>query len=521
MVAGDMLILHALLVIILIPYEISSLEVVRTDLNGITWGHARDACKPYGLENREDNLRSSGICDEKEFWIGKAIYRVPTRWFEIIGCFHIPEILMHSFHSEASIGYCKHKCDSENMGSYFGYRQRVPNTKTQNCLCHPNVINQKQQLDIKYCLNSTNFFLYREYQDTVRKSSDPGNCTTICCGYCDTNTGNDNHLEGRRCSSVNTTIVGRCGTRPNASFTWELDYFGSLDFCMRKNELLPSSNYCQQSGSKGQISWTTVFREEIRVIRIKDFEEEPELCFSGVFTSVEGQNKLNMRVQDCSNKIKWYICESTSLVSTQTVLRNGQREKGNNSTLTGAVIGGILGTCSLLTVSALLIVCKIRSKGIFKKSNKYEKGETSKLHFSKTTNQGSSNTADRKSTSLTSRKKNDHCEMGTSKYSVVNNLDIPENMNETYTDVADGEYDILHDKQNRRICPQDNMYYSHGANRKEDGLTYDSAAFGKGNCNDGNALYDTSCSVVKGEYSYMSYKIHDINITTDIYDKST
>ncbi|CAC5400083.1 unnamed protein product [Mytilus coruscus] len=205
-----------------------------------------------------------------------------------------------------------------------------------------------------------------------------------------------------------------------------------------------------------------------------------------------------MTEQDCNENKTFYICK------------------------TSAVIGGIIGACFILAVLAVLIVCKIRSKGIFEESNTYQKGETNQLHFSKTINQELTNTRNRKNTPSTSRQINDICETGTLGYSVVNNLNEPENMNDIYTDAADGEYDILHDKQNKRMCPTETVYQSHGAYRNEDGLIYDSADFGKGNCNDGNGLYDTSCSVVEGDYSCMSYKNHDINITTDtcIYDKS-
>ncbi|CAC5422645.1 unnamed protein product [Mytilus coruscus] len=404
------------------------------DVLGITWDHAQDACKPNGLENREDYLRDSGMPDEHEFWIGKAIYRVPTQWIEIIGCSQIAEIPNHPFHSVASIGYCKRKCDYENMGRYFGYRQRVPNTQKQNCACLPNAINQTQQLDIQYCLNTTNFVLYREYNGTVTKSSDPGNCTTICCGNCNMKSGNDNRLEGRRCSSVNTKIVGRCGV-------------------------------------------------------IKETESKAQ---SPVHTSSVRKDEQ---------------------VNTSTDPSFTQEKEKSNSQSTGAVIGGILGACSILVVSAVLIVCKLRSKGIFKESDTYENGETSQLHFSNTNNQDSTNTRNRKI--------NDLFETSASRYSVVNNLTKPENMNETYTDAADGEYDVLHDKQNIRMCPTENVYHSHGAHRNEDCLTYDSADFGKGKCNDGNGLYDTSFSVVEGDYSYMSYKNRDHSMTTDIYDKST
>lgn len=154
-----------------------------------------------------------------------------------------------------------------------------------------------------------------------------------------------------------------------------------------------------------------------------------------------------------------------------------------------------------------------RSKGIFKESNTFEKGETSQLHFSNIINQDSTNTRNKKINEL--------CKTGASEYSVVNLLTKPEHMNDTYTDAADGEYDILHGKQNRRICPTENVYHSHGVHQNEDGPTYDSAAIDKENHNDGNGLYDTSCSVVEGEYSYMSWKSHERSMTTDIYAKSS
>ncbi|XP_052059261.1 uncharacterized protein LOC127699911 [Mytilus californianus] len=209
------------------------------------------------------------------------------------------------------------------------------------------------------------------------------------------------------------------------------------------------------------------------------------------------------------------------LVNTKPGLRNIPADKENITTSTGAVIGGILGACFILTVSTVLIVCKIRSKGIFNESDKHENRETSQLHFSKTSNRDLTNTTKGTSTALASTKTNDSCEMRTLVYSAVHNINKPENMNETYTDAANGEYEFLHDKHNRRICPPDNVYHIQGEYRNEDDLTYDSASFRKGNCNDGNELYDTSFSVVEGDYSFVSYKKHDPGMTTDIYDKST
>lgn len=159
-----------------------------------------------------------------------------------------------------------------------------------------------------------------------------------------------------------------------------------------------------------------------------------------------------------------------------------------------------------------------RSKGIFQPSNTYEKGETSHSRFSKTAKRNSTNKRNRKS--LPSAPRNIR-ETITSEYFVLNNLNKPENIKATYTDTADGEYDVLNDKQNRRKRPTENVYHSHDIHQNEDGHTYESANFRKGNSTDVNGLYDTSLSVVVGNYSYMSYKNRDNEMTTDIYDKST
>lgn len=68
-------------------FLVQSLQTDVHQHNGITWNQARDKCKPFGLENRVDYLQKSAILDKREFWIGKAIYREPTRWIEIIGMF--------------------------------------------------------------------------------------------------------------------------------------------------------------------------------------------------------------------------------------------------------------------------------------------------------------------------------------------------------------------------------------------------------------------------------------------------
>lgn len=251
------------LLILLNCYVQSSQTVVYKHFHGITWNGARDECKPFGLENRNDYLQESLISDEQEFWIGMAIYRELTPWIEIIGCFQIWKTDDNPFYSVPSIGMCKQHCDSKNMGYMFGYRK----TNHNNCVCQPKYIIQSYRMPIKSCVSVVNFFVYQEYTGIVNMSLDPGHCTTICCGSCNKPTRNSNHLEGRRCSTSDQYIVGRCG---QLVYKWGLDFFRSMTFCNNNNKLLLAPNYCHIEGqNSGQMSWTNVFREEVEIIKFK------------------------------------------------------------------------------------------------------------------------------------------------------------------------------------------------------------------------------------------------------------
>ncbi|XP_076082979.1 uncharacterized protein LOC143054019 isoform X2 [Mytilus galloprovincialis] len=540
--------LNVLLLIIWIPYGRSLQTIVHHHVPGITWNTARDICKPFDLENRHDYLQTSVIQDEQKFWIGQAIYKEPTPWIEIIGCYQIWENPDNPFHSVSSIGMCKHKCDSENImhiGSYFGYRKK----NQSNCVCQPKLINGIYQKSMQSCHSSVNFFVYQDYDGLVSMSSDPGNCTTVCCDSCNTPKHLMNRLEGRRCSSVDNSIVGRCGSEVEK---WDLDYFGSLDLCIQHNELLLASNYCQSQDKKsGVIAWTNVFREEIEIIKTKDLNEDPVRCFSGVFIVVDGKRVLNVSEDWCSENKNWFIFKTNSSVTetitkstlttidtskdkqinispgqsltfakgnkslhtqgpinTKTItqswlftlemskgahartsleplitssshktsptarktfretdFRNNQNNNEDKSTSIGAMIGGILGACCILFVSAVLIICKIRSKGIFKETTKSVKEDTNQTHFSNIIYQDSNNTSDRTSAVSLSNQIYGLSGANTSVYAVVNKLRKLENTDATYTDTGYGEYDHLHDIHNRRICPYVNAYHSHDAPR--------------------------------------------------------
>lgn len=147
-----------------------------------------------------------------------------------------------------------------------------------------------------------------------------------------------------------------------------------------------------------------------------------------------------------------------------------------------------------------------RSKVIFKETSNNDNENTNQVHLSKTINQGSNITSDITNAITTSNQTYGVGETtcSTAVYAVVNKLKKPENIQETYIDAGDGEYDHLHDIQNRRNVSQENMYHSYGAPRNDDDPTYDSSNFGNAKCTKGNNTYDRSFSVVEGDYRQMS-----------------
>lgn len=126
------------------------------------------------------------------------------------------------------------------------------------------------------------------------------------------------------------------------------------------------------------------------------------------------------------------------------------------------------------------------------------------MHLSKTISQESNITSKITIAITTSNQTYGVGETSTAVYAVVNKLKEMETIQETYNDGADGEYDHLHELQNRIIVPQENVYNSHGASRNEDDPTYDSSDFGNAKFMKANITYDKSFSVIEGDYTWMS-----------------
>lgn len=52
----------------------------------------------------------------------------------VSGCYQFWESHENPFHSVTSIGTCKHKCDSEHIGRYFGYRKKNQSVSKVNVI---------------------------------------------------------------------------------------------------------------------------------------------------------------------------------------------------------------------------------------------------------------------------------------------------------------------------------------------------------------------------------------------------
>ncbi|VDI68642.1 Hypothetical predicted protein [Mytilus galloprovincialis] len=93
----------------------------------------------------------------------------------------------------------------------------------------------------------------------------------------------------------------------------------------------------------------------------------------------------------------------------------------------GALIGGVLGAVSLIILTAVLIVCKVRSKGIFTKSNTRDYEDTSHVNCSATTYKEIDNIKHKSETAIT----NQACDIDESLvpvYEEVNEIEIQGNI---------------------------------------------------------------------------------------------
>ncbi|CAC5397641.1 unnamed protein product [Mytilus coruscus] len=116
--------------------------------------------------------------------------------------------------------------------------------------------------------------------------------------------------------------------------------------------------------------------------------KEPLYCLAGSFTENNDKRELSITRRVCNDQLQFTcrIGTASSTTPSQRLIAVGKPEKGSSTSFhTGAVIGGILGAFAMVAVLAVLIVRKLRSKGIFTESNTHDYDDTSRVKFSKTT----------------------------------------------------------------------------------------------------------------------------------------
>ncbi|VDI66546.1 Hypothetical predicted protein [Mytilus galloprovincialis] len=196
---------------------------------------------------------------------------------------------------------------------------------------------------------------------------------------------------------------------PSSFRLWGLPQIQIFENCWNQNKLLPSSKACQYLAQNlYSAAWTNVFREEI------EFEQtlggrtvSPKFCISAnISESDKGEHYLTMHRHDCSLKLEWLMCKEALHILFKS---------------TGAVIGGVLGACSMIAVLVVLVVCKVRSKGIFAESNTQDYEDTSHVNFSTKTYDDLDSTKHTHTTSTsTSNRTFEIDESSTPVYEIVN-----------------------------------------------------------------------------------------------------
>ncbi|CAC5422654.1 unnamed protein product [Mytilus coruscus] len=145
-------------------------------------------------------------------------------------------------------------------------------------------------------------------------------------------------------------------------------------------------------------AWTNVFREEIEVERkLGERTAILKFCLSATISD-KGEHVFEKRRHNCSTKLEWFVCKNVSTTGENTYYTDVVTDSKY-----GVMIGGVLGTCSMITVLAVLIVCKVRAKEIFTESNTYHYEDTSRVNISTTIYEDLENTKHKSATATSNQ----------------------------------------------------------------------------------------------------------------------
>ncbi|CAG2210612.1 unnamed protein product [Mytilus edulis] len=178
--------------------------------------------------------------------------------------------------------------------------------------------------------------------------------------------------------------------------------YEDIDNTKHKSETATTNQACDIDESVVPV-YEEVSEIEIQGILYRNKDEagthEPIKCLAGSFAEKNDRRELNITRRSCNHQLK-FVCRignTSAPTQSQSTLDKGTMQTDSSFDI-GAVIGGILAACFMIIVLAVLIVCKIRSKGIFTESNTNNYEDTSRVNFSTATYEDLDNT---KHTNLT------------------------------------------------------------------------------------------------------------------------
>ncbi|XP_052086599.1 uncharacterized protein LOC127723923 [Mytilus californianus] len=291
-----------------IAHSFPSDRAIHTDSK--TWKAASFRCGNNGLEFDKKTLKNIAMLQDKEFWIGMAIYRISTSWIEILGTKHGPSIVS-----------CQKQCESYQ---FFGYSE-----STKKCFCQHNKDNERNSYNISGCIeeNDSNYsFVYKVFTGHVSNNGD-GECTTLFC-----KTGS-NGLKSANCNDdTNTARISRCNDGYKVG--WGKPYLTSKQLCLERFQLLlPPETYCQTNNHtfEGIPSWTNVFRAKTEAKLIKAEAGTKELLFCLVGTITE-KGVLHITRRACNDKLQ-FVCriDKASTISSQSVITTTSMDKDSSA----------------------------------------------------------------------------------------------------------------------------------------------------------------------------------------------
>ncbi|XP_052059256.1 uncharacterized protein LOC127699905 [Mytilus californianus] len=486
-------------------YSLQSDQAYHTDRK--TWKAASEICSKIGLEFDEKVLTNIAVLQEKEFWIGMAIYHIATPWIESMGCYSVPD--GQEIKKSPSIVLCQKQCVSYQ---FFGYSE-----STENCFCHQikssshNISNCIDNIDSKYS------FVYKVYTGHVSDNGD-GKCTTLLCSI------GGNGLKSANCNDITDTArASRCND--GIIVGWGKPYSTGKQVCLERFQLLlPPDTYCQLNHIfEGIPSWTNVFRAETeaKLTKAEAGTKEPLSCLAG---SITGKRVLNVTRRACNDQLQ-FLCridEASAPTSSQIVIATRTMKKDSSGSIDiGPVIGGITGAITLLAVLFVMIYCKIRSCGFFKSANT----DKQEVQFSKEFYEHSQNPEVRTIETPISNKSYGLAPINSSNtYAVVNKIKKNglQTTEDTYTETSYGEYDRLNVLSKNRTDSKTNLYDSHAGIRNESDPTYDSSNHGGRKLQLDNDVYDhtDTLSTDGSDYGYSSTLKSETRNENDVYDKA-